>query len=344
MSYEKECVKEKHRILAVAHDAGGANIIASLIKKYRNDFDWIACVNGPARKVFFKAGIINFSGAPGHFNNNRIEAILKSVIPDLLLTGTGWESDLETDFIKCAKKNKIRTACFLDHWANYRERFGYPGRWRANLPDMVLVGDRWAYKIALKNGFSKDILYQVENPYFEEIIKQTKLIKQAKVKNTSNNKIRILYISESVSQHALRDHDDPNYSGYTEYEVVEDLLEVIDCLKREKKSVELKIRLHPSEKINKYAGLLRDKNYTGIKNFISLSDPAANPLAKDSLWADVVIGSNSMALAVALIIGRKVISYIPGNKKKCVLPQGGIKKVHSVNRLIKGIKSLESHG
>ncbi|PIS09198.1 hypothetical protein COT75_02975 [Candidatus Beckwithbacteria bacterium CG10_big_fil_rev_8_21_14_0_10_34_10] len=325
----------KKKILVVSHDAGGANILASLVKKNKGDFKWLLYLAGPAKKIFLEKKISIYAEAL-HLKNHRIEKILKLFQPDLVLTGSGGGSSLEIDFIKSAKKNNIKTACFLDHWINYRERFGYPGDWKMNLPDYIFVGDRWAYRIALKNGFPKKIILQIKNPYFEESLEQAKKVEQNNKKQHQNKKMRILYISEPIFQSALKKYRNSHYFGYTEYEVIKDLLKIIKS-RSMGILLELKIRLHPAEKINKYSEMLKSERYKRIRKLVSISNPARNLLVQDCIWADIVIGSSSMALFIAFIVGKKVISYIPTNKQVFSFPQKEIKRINSRKELLKEI-------
>jgi len=316
------------KILVVAHDAGGANILASLIKKYHNKFDWVICISGPARNIFLQKNIKS-SATVVHLINNDIDSILKAQQPDFILTGTSWASELEVRFIKYAKKNKIKSASFLDHWGGYRERFGYPAKWKVNLPDLIFVGDKWAYRIALENGFPADMLFQVENPYFEEIIEEVNSIKQNKIRRRPGSKIKILYISQPIQEHAIKKYNDSHYWRYTEIDVLKNLLEVALTLKA-KIPVELKVRLHPSERMSKYNSLLQNKNYQGIRKSITISSSLTNSLIKDCMWAGVIIGSGSMVLFIALLAGKKSISYIPDKKRESPLSQKEIRKAYSM--------------
>jgi len=331
------------KILVVSHDAGGGNILSSLIKKYHRNFNWITCVSGPAKKIFLK-NRINLLADQISFKYKDIKSVLGFSKPDLILTSTSWESDFDINFIREARKNNIKTSSFLDHWCNYKERFDYPANWKKNLPDFIFVGDKWAYKIALKNGFPQKKLLQVENPYLEEIFKQSKKTKWKK--KNDDNKIRMLYVSQPVFSHAKKKYKNPNYWGYTEYKIIDDLLKILNQNTTETQ-LKLKIRLHPSEDINKYSNLLRNQKYSKIKKFIAISNPAKNPLVKDCCWADAVIGSGSMALVIAHLLGKKAISYMPTDKKinflkqKYSLPPKGIKKIYSRKALLEEIKRFK---
>ena len=315
----------KIKILVVSHDAGGANILNALVKKYSSDFNWNVYADGPALKILREGlNIVNCSR-----KNLNIRRVVEYEKPDLILTSTSWASDIEIDFIRHAKKKGIKTAAFLDHWCNYRERFGYPGEWKKNVPDIVFVGDKWAYDIALKEGFPEKILRQIENPYIEDIMRKRKLISQSGLSKRRDNKIRILYLSEPIYEHTLKRYGNPYYWGYTEYEIAKDLATIQNLCKDF--LIELKIRLHPAEKKDKYKKI-------GVR--VSNNQQ----LIKDCLWSDIIIGSDTMGLVIGSAIGKKAISYIPNVKKVCSLPQKEIMKIHSIGKLIKEVKAFKKNG
>ena len=318
------------KILVASHDAGGANILNALVKKYSTDFDWKVYAKDPAAKIFKKAKNINYTK-----ETFDIERVLSLEKPDLILTGTGWLSDFEINFLKAGKAQNIKSSSFLDHWCNYRERFGYPGNWREALPDFIFVGDKWAYDIALRNGFPKNRLRQVENPYFEEILKEKDEILRCKKKVVKNreSKIRILFLSEPIYDHALKHYGDPYYWGYTEYEIVRDLGRIAES----KTNIEIKIRLHPAEKKDKYSAII-DKKLSII------TVACSNSLVKDCMWSDIVVGFGTAGLVIAWIIGKKAISYIPSVKISCFLPQKEIRRIRSFNELKHEIEAFRKCG
>lgn len=328
-------MKTKKKILIVSYDAGGANILSSLIKKYYKDFCWFVCAFGPAKKIFLKRRSLKISERS---KIDELVAFIRSLKPDLLLTGTSWGSAVEVNFIKAARRIKVRTASFLDHWVNYKARFGETKNWRENLPDIVFVGDKWAYDIALKNGFPKDRLKQVENPYFEEVKKQIQIMKLNR-KLKANKIIKILYLSQPIARYSLKGHADPNYLDQSEYRIVRDLLTIIERQKKVDPNyfLTLRIKLHPAEKENKYTSLLKNVKYDKIRKYLSVSRSWSNLFIKDCLWADIVVGSDSMALFVAQLIGKVVISYKPNNQFRESLPGGKIKRIFQFGDLSKAI-------
>ena len=129
------------RILIVSHDAGGAEVISAWVKN--NSFHQYGyCLQGPAQSIFFRK-------LPGIRTCGCNEIELSQF--DLVLTGTSWSSELERRMILQAKEEGIKCAAYLDHWVNYRERFGFPSQdWMENLPDEIWCGDEYAMQILRK--------------------------------------------------------------------------------------------------------------------------------------------------------------------------------------------------
>lgn len=330
------------KILIICHDAGGANILASLVNKYRSNFDWKIFVCGPARKIFIDNKINSYL-VPRNINESDVKFIIKSYHPNLILTGTGEGGGfLEFKFIRIAKNYQIPTASFIDNWTRFCERFGYPRKkWEKNLPDFIFVSDKWAYRIALKNGLPRNKLRTMENPYFEEAIKEANRSKKNNSKKISDGFVNILYVSNPLYESALKYHGNPYKWGYTEYEVVDDLLNIILLLQSSKCLLRMKIRLHPAEKNDKFSSLFNKKEVKGIINYILLSNPRGDSLVKDCLWADIVIGNETMALVVAMLVGKKAISYMPGEDARSILPQKEITKIKSFDELLYEIESFK---
>lgn len=119
----------ENRVLAAAHDAGGANQLIHLLHKRPNTH---FLLHGPAAVI----------GA-------RFESLLH-VDPetvsitdyDCLVIGSNSEARISDSLLKLAKSQGIATIGVLDHWVNYRSR------WDVN-PDKVIATDFHAYLIGL---------------------------------------------------------------------------------------------------------------------------------------------------------------------------------------------------
>ena len=76
----------------LAHDAGGARLIGSWVKKNRQRYLYAS--KGPASPIFL--------AELDRKNSASLDTTLKTA--DWILTGTGWQSSYEYDAIRAAKK------------------------------------------------------------------------------------------------------------------------------------------------------------------------------------------------------------------------------------------------
>ena len=91
---------KKKSFFVVCHDAGGAELISSWLKKKKIKFS--GKITGPAKNIF-KRKKVKF------FNKNYSSEIKKA---DFVLAGSGWTSKNEIKTIALAKKYKKKTICF----------------------------------------------------------------------------------------------------------------------------------------------------------------------------------------------------------------------------------------
>lgn len=278
--------KMKYRVLAVAHDAGGAEVLSSYLKKCRKNLSQLYCVlAGPARKIFLKKGFKRRIICP-----KLGRKIIAGGKIGRLFTSTSGKSDLERGFIEAAKKRRIRTVALLDHWANYRQRFGFPlPGWRKNLPEEIWVSDRLAFKLATKYFAKHSFIRQRLNYYLADLSREYLSLRTRR----KQGECSVLFLSE------------PGSAGK------ERVLKLVNFLGRLRghKCISLVIRLHPSEKKHDYAFLTRNMALRGGVRLI-LSDPYKNKLIEEIKKADIVIGAGSMALMVAHILKKvNVVCY-----------------------------------
>jgi hypothetical protein len=101
------------RTAAVCHDAGAANVvIATLLETGRSD--WRAYMQGPAAKIW-KAAFPKLALC------DSLEQVMEG--SELLITGTGWASDIEHEARRNARSLGVKSIAVIDHWVNYAERF-----------------------------------------------------------------------------------------------------------------------------------------------------------------------------------------------------------------------------
>lgn len=281
-------------IAVVSHDAGGAEILSSWL--CQNIQPYCLVLGGPAITIFQrKLGEIEI--------HPLVDAI---ELCDWVLCGTSWQSNLEKQSIIQAKIAGKKVIAFLDHWVNFAERFQLDSD--TVLPDEIWVGDMNA-KIIAQKIFPEIQIVLMPNPYFIDL-----QIELQEIQESANDSKQgsVLYVCEPIREHALLTYGNECYWGYTEEDALLFFLKNIDVLGGSVRAI--KIRPHPSESKNKY-DWARDANSLVIETATTKS------LMEQILEADVVVGCGSMAMVVAVLAKKRVISSIPPGGKTCELPQ-----------------------
>ena len=308
---------EYNKALIISHDAGSAEVISSWVRRHP-EYKYYFCLDGPAIEIFQR----KISSIENQHVINLNMLIQKT---DWILTGTSWASDLEKEAIKLGKEQNKKVVSFLDHWANYPQRFEYNGQ--AYLPDEIWVGDEDALKIA-QSYFPQEKLRLVPNPYFLDIKEELKSIV---LSTKANHKTRILYVCEPILEPSIRGYGHPLHWGYTEYDAMRFFYEKLPKIISIEKIEYVRVRKHPSESRNKYDNILQE--YPAI----SFQKSDVNSLIEDCIWSDWVVGCESMALVVGLLAGKKVYSCIPLAGNECSLPHREIIELRSSQARMKKI-------
>ncbi|OGH72392.1 MAG: hypothetical protein A2921_04370 [Candidatus Magasanikbacteria bacterium RIFCSPLOWO2_01_FULL_43_20b] len=287
-------MRNKSKFLVVCHDTGGAEIISAFVKLRKKKNDCICFISGPAVKIFRRKKI-KISIIRPVIN---IERVLKKYQQMRLtvLTEVGWSTDLGIKTILAAKKKSIKTAAYLDHWVNYKERFGFPrSDWVNNLPDEIWVGDKAAYLLAKRTFPCKVVIRYIPNQYFREI--EAEYDKSVKIKPALN----LLIVSEPLGE-AINSYGQKLPILFNEFKWLEIIL---SNLARSNFKDKVILRLHPSEAMDKYDSILAK-----YVDKIRLEKSRNSSIMKDLIRVDTVIGATSMALVVAAICQKKVFSLI----------------------------------
>lgn len=284
-------------ITAVAHDAGGAEVVSSYVRQ--NPGHWAFCLGGPAQTIFERK--------LGTVVSTPLDVAVRR--GDWLLAGTGWHSDLEWRALELARLSGKKSVAFLDHWSNYTARFDRGGVLR--LPDEIWVGDRHA-EVAAKALFQSVLVRLVPNPYLTDVVAEIEAASQSRSWKQDRGQ-RILYVCEPIR--AFAEQSGENW-GYDEFEALRFFCRNVN---RVTSGVDaIVVRPHPADPPGKYERVLDEFRMLPI----TLS--RSGPLAGDIAAADLVVGCETMALVVALAAGRRVISCIPEGGRPCSLPHDNI--------------------
>lgn len=279
--------------LIVSHDAGGAEVLSSYVR--RQGQPCLFVLDGPARAIFErKLGAIEVL---------TLDAGLARA--STVLCGRSWQSDLEIDAIGKARALGLPSVAYMDHWTNYADSFR---RGSVNtVPDALWVGDEQGAQLARAAfpGVAVDI---VANPYFLDIAEQLAAIPVA----PHAGGLRVLYVCEPVREHGLAAHGNARHFGYVEEEALRYFLDNIAVLGATPASI--RVRPHPSEPRDKY-------DWVTAAYALPLSIGGSRPLYEEIAEADLVVGCESMALVVGLLAHKRVLSCIPPGGHACGLPQ-----------------------
>jgi hypothetical protein len=290
-------------LLVACHDAGGAEIVSSWLRR-RPDAHSVPCLlEGPARPIFAR------TLAPAL---RTIEALPPLAGLDLVLCGSSAHAPLERRVVRAARAAGVRSAVWLDHWVNYAERFVLDGE--LVLPDEVWVADEHAQRLAFETLPGARIRL-CGNPYLEDVAAEV----HARERERPAGGERILYVTQPTSVAAQTATGDPLGWGYEERGALRGYLEYL----AEAPPAAVRIRLHPAESEEKYAGVL-----AAFADRLALELSHSESLVEDCAWADTVAGCDTMAMVVALAAGRRVVSVIPPGGQPLSLPFEEIERLY----------------
>jgi hypothetical protein len=269
----------------VAHDAGGAEVISSYIRQ--RGLNCIFCLEGPARTVFArKLGVVDSVALE--------ELVARS---DRILCGTSFLADLEWRALGAAAAAGTHATTVLEHWVNYRQRFLRQGTY--HYPDELWVGDVMAERLA-REEFPAIPVTLVPNAYFLDI--QQELASLGPAAPVAHSGARVLYVTEPLRDDALALYGDEMYWGYTEEQAVRYFLTNVRALAPD--LARIVIRAHPQEHRQKYEW--------AIEEFaLPIVCERESTLLQQIVDSDTVAGGATMAMVVALLAGKRVVSCIP---------------------------------
>lgn len=273
----------------VCHDAGAANILIAAFKENAVLPVW-ALMQGPAKVIWELV-----------FPHIRCDFPLSEIIRNAscLYTGSGWASTLEFDAIVKARSSGLFCVSVIDHWVNYSERFYRDGH-RA-WPDRFLVTDLNAYNIACEIFPAEQVLLG-KNFYLENQVR--KIVGFSEPKDQD-----LLFICEPMRNTWGREVEG-------EFQVLNHFFKTLEGIKVPE-SLEIVLRLHPSESAGKYDDV-RDQTHfvTKVSDRLDIADDIAR--------SSIVVGCNSYGLVVALTVGTPTYNALPPWAPKSVLPHSGI--------------------
>jgi hypothetical protein len=278
-------------IAVVCHDAGATNLILPWLEDAGlNDAKpaILPVMEGPAAQLWAQA----FPQGPAPMPLDQAMAQAASV-----LSGTGWQSDLEHRARIAARTAHLPSAAVIDHWVNYPERFERGGE--TVLPDELWVCDADAEALAQRT-FALPVRRQ-PNRFIERQV--------AEIGPLPQGGGDVLYVAEPA-------RDDWGRGAQGEFQALDFFLAGRAALGIN--GLPVRLRPHPSDPPGKWVDWLAGRSDDGLS--LDTNQSLASAMAPAS-W---VIGCQSFAMVVALAAGRSVASVLPPWAPPCALPQAGI--------------------
>lgn len=300
----------------VAHDAGGAEVLSSLLRRGLGASAATLAARHGVRFHLAGPALSVFKRKLGPLPNLGVDAALHRA--GALLCGTGWQSDWEFGALRRAIQRGIPSVACLDHWTNYRERFVRHGL--QCLPDALWVDDEHALALAAQL-LPERPAQLLPNAYFADMrddIARLQGQRAAGAAAPDEKGVRVLYVCEPLREAALRQHGNERHWGYTEEEALRHALRQLPRLGSP--IARLVLRPHPSEARDKYDALLAE-------SALPVRRGGDRELLLEVLDSDWVVGCNSMAMLIGLLAGKRVLCSIPPGGAPCSLPQPQIESL-----------------
>ena len=230
---------------------------------------------------------------------NQIKKL--KVKPNFIITGTCIGPGIDKKLLIYAKKQKIISISMIEHWSFLKERFLLNKK--LILPDYIFVTDIYSKNFLLKNlDISKKRINIIGNNY----LKSLNFDKKKNFSNLNNKRKIISFISQphkSLEKKLFKYLGIRDYFGFDEFDTIKILKSYIN----KNKDYEIKIKLHPNEK--------RDKFNSIVNKRISLYKKNVHKEEIISI-SEYIIGMDSILLLELYLMGGNVISLRAGKKTK----------------------------
>jgi hypothetical protein len=277
-------------IAVVCHDAGAAHLILPWLDDHHRIQ---AYMEGPARLAWRH-----------RFPDRALVGSLEEAVDGsiLLISGTGWASDLEHRARVRARADRLRSVAVLDHWINYPHRFVRDGA--QCLPDELWVTDDYACAFA-RSVFPGIAVRQWANRYLAEQIARI---------GPAPGDGSVLYVLAPTARAGSAMGES---ASVDEWQALEWFL-AHRYLAGIGPGQAVRLRPHPSDPPGRYDRWLAER--AGLP--LSLDRSAG--LDEAISLCDWVAGCESMAMVVGLAAGRRVVGTLPPWAPACRLPHLGL--------------------
>ncbi len=288
-------------VAVCAHDAGAASHMAAWLTACQ--LQMRPCIAGPALNIFE----IHFGPLIQHTLHDSIESA------SLLISGTGWSTDLEHNSRILARQHGIPIVAVLDHWVNYRSRFNFRGE--ELLPDQLWVADADA-KALVQKEFPEVPVLQLQNQWLDDLRQTVVNLSHEPLKKPAQ---RLLYLLEPIRSPW---GEGPWSEEKGEIQALRFWLKKLPQLVENgwiaplDQLEEILLRPHPSDPPGKYNSFI-----SKASRYLPVHLDRSPTLGSSLAWADIAFGCETQALVAAIACDIPAFSTIPPWAPPCRLPQ-----------------------
>jgi hypothetical protein len=284
------------RILVVVHDPGGTKAILPVLEALlKNSLYALSIIAGPyAQPILFNAAI-KYSPAGSVISYADSESILESYNPQMLLTATSWNSNLEQQFRNVAFTKKVPSIVVLDFWANYSIRWQEALYTPEQTADYICVMDNQVKLEMETEGFRTNKIRVTGHPYLEKLFASRHAKNKAPEKTVEGKIVHALFLSQPFEKEKV-------------VHSIEKVIRALEALQQKAtgKNYHLMVKPHPKENIEAVKeGLLPALSSTSIEVEFVSNTADIESLIKEN---EVVFGFNTMALIEARAWSKKVLA------------------------------------
>ena len=311
-------------VLVCATEAGGARNLVAVLEEFPELFRFKVLSGNGALTIFERSGMPIWRHFPS-LDESDAAQILQETKPDIVLCGRGIDKDsLERYIIAAARSFGCSTVSIVDEWYDYRANYADESGDLVYLPDVVCCPDEQALKEAVAEGLPAECLRITGSPALSSLVKKREAYHSddsSRINEFDRTYPRpfVTYISEELSDRrpgvSSDNNRSENISHYDEKDIRSDiqqaLLDQYPCCTVFEKP-------HPRFESNVCLPISNENiHWLVIEN---------EELQNLCWWSDIVIGTKSMGLLEAALLGTPTVSYQPDayGKISCTAVRKGL--------------------
>jgi hypothetical protein len=251
--------------------------------------------------------------------------ILQETKPDIVLCGRGIDKNsLERYIIAAARSFGCSTVSIVDEWYDYRANYADESGDLVYLPDVVCCPDEQAMKEAVAEGLPAECLRITGSPALSSLVKKREVYHSndlSRINEFDRTYPRpfVTYISEELSDRRPGVSSDTNRSeNISHYDGKDIRSDIQQALLDQYPCCTVFEKPHPRFESNVCLPISNENiHWLVIEN---------EELQNLCWWSDIVIGTKSMGLLEAALLGTPTVSYQPDayGKISCTAVRKGL--------------------